>query len=159
VPTADSALQGLENVIRMTLSIESRRLIVSGLNVSLQEVRLWQLENSWGWNTLSLEVKSQRTNETLLIQRRAREWTRNGPWFLRVPPAAEWQWGLDLNDGWWRIPPQVAQVREDPLEVEVILRIPRTPEAEQLGVVIGLSATPMVIATPPHTWLFRDELR
>jgi hypothetical protein len=139
----------LESSVGLHLAIEPRWLSARVSNNTLRELKLWDLENSWGWMTFSFKLASRNT-PLVLIKRTNREWTRNIPSVVTISPGSLWQTTFDFNDGWWSVPPEVAELRSDVIEVQLFYDVPVTPEAKEHNVETGSVASNIVTSTPPH---------
>lgn len=90
----------------MTSSSISLKIFANSQNHDLEwtnhgkeTVRIWQLNNSWGWYSISVEAIA---DESYFLRLEDREWTRNGPGFIVITPGQTytapfpettvWQW-------------------------------------------------------------------
>jgi hypothetical protein len=138
--------------MRLKLTIHADHLSVTVFNELSHERRLWDLENSWGWDSFSFELSTE-TGGQWQIRRRPREWTKNGPTFMVLPPGGSRNLRFNLNDGWWEAG-EVSGLKDQTIRVRPRLEIGPTPEAEQYGVFVGAVLGEWVVSTPPHRWLF-----
>lgn len=138
--------------MQLTLRVQPDRLVVTVFNSSSDEIRLWELENSWGWDSFSFDLRSESGGQLLTAKRAAREWSKNGPTYFALPAGASRDLHFHLDDGWWEIG-DTSGLRDAPLLVRATLSIGRTPEAEQFGVFTGTVLSDWVASAPPHAWL------
>ena len=137
--------------MRLELAIHFNRLSVTILNPSSQDQRLWDLENSWGWDSFSFELKAEAGGQ-FHIRRKPREWTKNGPHYFVLLPGGARAVRFDLNDGWWEME-DLAGLQGEAIAARARLQIDPSPEAEQYGIFVGTLLSEWVVSTPPHGWL------
>jgi hypothetical protein len=53
-------------------------------NHSKDKIRIWQLQNSWGWHSLAVDVFADRS---YVLHPEEQEWTRNGPGWVEIEPG------------------------------------------------------------------------
>lgn len=71
-------------------------------NTSLMELRLWELWNSWGWWSISFQIRDEQDSGVYTIKHtHNHEWTKNGPTYFVIAPNERYGIYIDLNDGWW----------------------------------------------------------
>jgi hypothetical protein len=138
--------------MQLTLRIQSDHLMVTVLNPTSSEIKLWELENSWGWDSFAFELRSESGGQVFTIKRATRDWTKNGPTFFVLAPGESRDLRFHINDGWWEIE-DLSALKNKAIEVRAKLNISRTPEAEQYGVFVGTVLSSWAVSTPPHSWL------
>jgi hypothetical protein len=139
--------------MHLELSVRASDLSVTVSNSSSQELRLWELENSWGWFSFAVEVQGE-SGVSGIIKRAPREWTRNAPTYFTLAAGERREIILNLKDGWWESDEGLSELKDDSLRVRVRYEVGPTPESESLGVFVGTDLSEWVESTPPHTWLF-----
>jgi hypothetical protein len=141
--------------MRLELTIRASHLDLALTNTSDQQVRLWELHNSWGWFSISLEVRAapDQAAEAAVIRRAPREWTKDGPTYFELAPDESRGVVLDLHDGWWVRDEALALDTRAPLWVRARLHIAPTPQSDELGVYTGTQDSDWVASQPPHNWL------
>lgn len=116
------------------------KLNVGIYNVSFRPIRIWSLNNSWGYPTLRIHLRNIRTGETFVIKRKDAIFTPNGPWYATISPLSSRRFLIDLEDGWWILPTNaVVSSREYAVQVE--LSIPPSVEAAKHRVFVGKALT------------------
>lgn len=144
----------LASEIQLELTVHSSHLSVTILNTVSQEIRLWDLENSWGWFSFSLYLSSELDKNIQIRERKSREWTKNGPYFFVLSPRKSCEIKLNINDGWWERSKGLPALKDEPISVRVRLKVGPSPEAEEYGVFVGTVLSDWVLSMPPHAWLF-----
>lgn len=141
--------------MNLKLSIHGNYLSLVIMNSSVQERRLWEWSNSWGWFTLAIQVRGKASTQ-IEARRKLREWTKNGPVYFTLRPQERREVKIDLHDGWWELEnlggaPESWQ--NDALELRARLQIERTPESDQFDVFTGTVVSEWIKSKPPHRWL------
>lgn len=146
----------LEGKMRLELTIEREYLAVTVLNTSSQELRLWELHNSWGWYSFSVELRHTAAKPVQIIKRKPREWTKNGPTYFVLSPGESQEIQLNIKDGWWDIGRESLNSKNRLIEIRIRLKIDSSPEAEEYGVFVGTALSNWIESIPPHHWLFAE---
>jgi hypothetical protein len=142
------------DLLKLELVIHGRQLMVTITNSTAQEQRLWEWNNSWGWWSVSFQVRNE-AGKIIEMVRKSRDWTKNGPVYFVLQPQEELKVSIDLHDGWWEV--AGANARNDrPVELRARLRIAPTTESDQLGVFTGDVTSHWIVSRPPHDWLPAD---
>jgi hypothetical protein len=141
----------------LTLTICSSNLCVTVLNTSSQELRLWELENSWGWFSFSLYLRGEMDEEVRIIKRMSRDWTKNGPYFYVLSPAESRNIQLNINDGWWDKPASLSKLYNASIYVRTTLNIDPSPEADEFDIFVGTVQSNEILSVSPHLWLYASE--
>ncbi len=142
----------------LELAIRGANLVVTIVNSTNREQRLWDWHNSRGWYALAVEARDG-SGTSFDIQRTPRDWSKNGPTVFVLQPGERREVKLDLYDGWWKIEPahasaaDLTRLRDRPLELRARLRIDPTPESEELRVFTGTLFSDWITSPPPHDWL------
>jgi hypothetical protein len=139
--------------MQLTLRIQSDHLAVTVSNLSSSKVRLWDLENSWGWDSFSFELRSESAERLFAIKRKVREWTKNGPAYFVLSSGESRDLLFSIEDGWWEIEDLLAWKKKTIL-VRARLNVNWSAEAEHNGVFVGEVLSEWVVSAPPHKWLF-----
>jgi hypothetical protein len=139
--------------MQLTLRIQSDHLVVIVLNLSSNEIKLWDLENSWGWDSFAFELQSESNEQLFTTKRTTRDWTKNGPTYFFLSPGESRDLRFQINDGWWEIE-DLSELKNETILVRARLNTNWSSEAEQYGVFVGTVLTEWVVSTPPHNWLF-----
>lgn len=119
-------------------------------------VRLWDLHNSWGWGAISIELRGAGNDSSYLIERRERDWTKNGPSFFCLEVGESRYIPVHLDDGWWKRGDALKALIDSPVQVRAWWRTPPSPEAAALGVWEGVVASSWTASNPPQKWLRPD---
>ena len=69
-------------------------------NPTSKPIAVFDLWNSWGWDTLRFEMVC-RSGEEIAVSRKYTDWTRNYPGYQLIKPGSEGQLDVDLLDGTW----------------------------------------------------------
>ena len=139
--------------MQLALRVQVNELVVSVSNSSSSEMELWDLQNSWGWNSFSFELKSEIEKQLFTIERVTRDWTKNGPTYFALSPGESRDLSFQIDDGWWEID-ELSELKNERIRVRARLKIDPSPEAERHGVFIGTVWSEWVVSIPPHNWLF-----
>lgn len=143
--------------MHLALTIHSDHLSVTVSNTASQELRLWELENSWGWFSISFHLKGESDENIYIIKRSSRDWTRDGPSFFVLSPGETREIQLDIKDGWWDIDQAIAQLKDEPISVRASYQVDPTPESDEFDVFVGSVLSDWVFSSPPHSWLFAEN--
>ena len=99
-------------------------------------VRLRKPENAWGWDNVTVELRSRTNGRRYRLVRRLGEFSVNYPDWYYVTPGFVCRRPIQLQDGTWEVPPGLNLKRPD-LEARICISVPATPEAEASGIFIG----------------------
>jgi hypothetical protein len=144
--------------ITLQLIIQGSQLALTVVNSSNQELRIWEWHNSWGWYSLTFELRLD-DDLRVTIGHKAREWTKNGPDYFDLAPNESREVSLDLHDGWWGLvgadQERLAQAgwRDEPVRLRARLQISSTPESDRLGTFTGTVYSEWTTSRPPNDWL------
>lgn len=124
-------------------------------NTSSVELRLWELWNSWGYWSISFELRDERAHSLYtIVRRRDTDFTRNFPSYFALAPGERHALYMDLGDGWWERDEAIAHLKDIPLSVRISYLVTPSQEADELGVFVGSVVSDWVTSLPPHDWLF-----
>ena len=127
------------------------------INHSLQATPVWNRSNSWGWETLGLEIRgSPPSQECYSLTVKPCAWTRNGPGFTEIPPGGIQRITISAGNPEWNGIERIEHLRGETLWVRANLRVQPSPEAETYEVFVGEVNSPWRESQPPHRWLFTD---
>ena len=143
----------MNQAIDMRLTVETDVLRVTVVNTGEQDQRLWARNNSWGWSIFSLLLAQPDSDQWRELTAKPIDWTRNVPRATNVPAGGQLDYELRYEDPNWDGLDNVYAWLNQPLQVQVRLRIPETPEAVAQEVFIGEALTPPCLSKPPHSWL------
>lgn len=124
------------------------------MNKSSQEIRLWDLENSWGWYTLSLCLRGESEEQVYIVKRKPRDWTKNAPYFFVLFPGENREIQIDIKDGWWDVCKELSYLKDKSIFVRARYDVVPSPEAEEYCVFTGTVLSNWAVSTPEHHWLF-----
>jgi len=139
--------------LRLVTEIRGERIEVVISLASGDPVRLWEPQNSWGWGAISIELRADGGDSSHFVERRERDWTKNGPTYFVLAPGEMRDFPVRLDDGWWHLGYDFSSVIGRPFQVRAWWRTPPTPEAAELGVWVGTLVSDWAASTPPHHWL------
>ena len=137
----------------LELTIYPTYLGIKFFNSSSQDIRLWESENSWGWDSISFQLKCVSGENIPVIRRKSRDWTENAPDFFVLPPEESHEMRLNINDGWWEVSENFLEWKDRQILVRARYEVGPTPEADKYNVSIGTILSDWVVSKPPHSWL------
>ncbi len=136
--------------LELGLSIDSGQLEITLANVSEKALHLWELDNPWGWETLSFKLKSGGNEYTI---RRQAKYSEQEATLFKLPPGESRAISVSLGEKWWILGHLPQGMRGSPLEIQARLDIPVYPETEANKAFYGWVRSEWVRSVPPHTWL------
>jgi hypothetical protein len=143
--------------LSLAANIIDNRLQVNVENRQEETLRIWARSNSWGWGMLKLSISETElisANYMLILMDKI--WTRNGPNFIEIGSGQDYLLEVVHEEQEWENLGSIDYLRSMSLSVTVVLDIPETQEALDLGVFIGQSSSNALISSPPHNWLFKE---
>ena len=147
-----------EESSRLALDMLDRDAVLDIIvtNCSSEPTRVWDRSNSWGWETLILELRGSPAARDCypLTVKPVSAWTRNGPGFTEIPPGGIHHIAIWAGNPEWNGIERVEHLRGDSLWIRTYLRIPPSREADTFGVFVGEVGSPERESQPPHRWLF-----
>jgi hypothetical protein len=121
-------------------------------------VRIWDFDNSWGWHTISLQLKRTDSNkEFRLTKLKQIGWTINYPGFIEIPPTEDYKMYLFPRERGWEAEQDISELGQWPLTAKAVLEIPETPETGEFGIFVGRVESAWMRSEPPHSWLFKER--
>ena len=93
-------------------------------NRSDEELRIWEDTNSWGYGRISFALVS-REGELINVRRKPQDFTENSPTWISIAPKKEYQFQVDLSDGWWTVTTE----KDAAICIAGILHSGRSPES------------------------------
>lgn len=121
----------IHDMLKLEVTQDHNTFSIRLENSGSAPINIWEPKNSWGWSTFYFEVESER--ERLFIRRKTRDWTKNAPEVLTIPPKEDLTVMMDFLDGWWE---REALPRSEG-KLRVILEIGFSPEGDSLNVSKG----------------------
>jgi hypothetical protein len=104
-------------------------------NMDGEDIRIWQTGNQWGDAALSFEIL--RGASVRRIFPSPRDYTRNAPSSVVVPPGHGHVLNFDLDDGNWDAGAPIETLTAPPAQLVAVYDIPPSPEAIDQGVWTG----------------------
>jgi hypothetical protein len=104
-------------------------------NLSGETQPLWELWNSWGYQTISFEFTTI-NGKTFFLSRGPEDFTVNGPTTFSVQPGEHQVFAVHL-DKWWVSNAPFPKAGEMPVTVKAVYRVSPTPEATEHKVWAG----------------------
>ncbi len=149
-------MKAINAALALDVRVHRMRLEVDINNHGIGPVRIWDRNNSWGWETLMLEVgsSSQQYANTYVLAPKPRIWTRNGPGFIEIPGGGSHLVVITPGNPEWRGLDRIETLRGEMLRVRAKLSISPSPEAATYGVFVGEVSSSWQESEPPHLWLF-----
>ena len=91
------------------------------------DLRLWNMGNSWGDETLSFEVTWDGRSER--VTRKPQDYTRNVPSSAVVAPNRKHQIPFDLRDGTWEPAEVIDRLTSPGAQITAVYSVRKSPEA------------------------------
>lgn len=130
--------------LRPRVSLDARcfpkSVVVTVTNASIEEMRIWELWNSWGHDVFRFEAYVS-GHRTYVIQRQIAAFTKNYPSYATIRAGGSLDFVLDLNDETWAIPPELVTDNRA-LLLRALLSVPPTDETRRMGVYVGTVQSP-----------------
>jgi hypothetical protein len=143
--------------VKLDLRISSDDVILIVTNDGSDPLRIWEFSNSWGWDTISLLLRTPDSEKRYVLEPCTTTiWTVDFPGFEEIPASETAEIALDPGGKSWDPCPQAEALAEQPLLVKAVLEIPQSPEAEEFRIFVGRVESEWVPADPPHHWLVRE---
>lgn len=140
------------------VQVSRTRLDVVIANKGAERLRVWDRSNSWGWETLGLDIAgSPLSADCYTLSVKPRSFTRNGPGSIEIPVGGTHTITVAARYPEWDGIERVAHLRYAALLVRAKLNIPPSAEAKTYGVFIGEVKSSWRESPPPHLWLFSDQ--
>lgn len=138
----------------LSVAIRSDSLELEVVNNSQEILRIWELQNSWGWPTISLELKKVDADKTVLLYPRTdQRWTINYPSHIEIPPGESQKLSLNTYDNLWEQEEGVTELIDSDMLMRVLLKITSSKEAKENEIFIGTMKSEWVKSSTPHLWL------
>ena len=104
-------------------------------NVSAEPQAVWEYWNSWGYQTVSIELTTVDSRK-YLVSRRQEDFTRNFPSTFLIEPGEHQVYAIRLDQE-WDTHPSLPKAAETPITLKAIYEVVPTPEAAQYKVWTG----------------------
>jgi hypothetical protein len=104
-------------------------------NVSGEPQVVWELWNSWGYQTISFELTTA-NGKKFVLSRGPEEFTKNNPTTFAVQPGEHQIYAVHLDKRWVGNP-GLAKADEMPITLKAIYQVSPTREASEQRVWIG----------------------
>ncbi len=144
-----------QNTMNINLEIESGETFVVYKNNTSDVIRIWQPDNSWGWENLSFIIRIKKSNSILHISRvKNMVWTKNGPVYFEILPGHQMKVPVQLTGKSWEADKDISKIRNEPVSIKAVFTITKTPEGKELNVWVGKAESEWLPLRPPHHWLF-----
>ena len=138
-----------------TLGIQGNRLRATLENRSGRTLRIWSQTNSWGWGTFILIISTREGEEDdYTLVPKPQIWTVNYPEVVEIAPGDRQFFEVSPGEPEWDNLNIIRHLKHTSFYVCAALRIPETPEANELGVLMCQITSPPQLSHPPHRWLF-----
>ena len=102
--------------------------------------------NSWGWRSISFQIKSEESSPISTLQRPWKSWTINGSTTFVINPGEHHEFPIDLNNDEWECDPSVSNLKDktlfiracfqnEPMSVDELKRFSELPAnvPEEIG--------------------------
>src|SRR5215467_5600811 len=104
--------------LKVSLALHKDHVEVIFTNMASTELRLWELWNSWGYWSVSFQLRSEPDSTISTIMHRWNaEFTVNGPTYFVLAPGEQRRFPININDGWWMRDQTVSRMRDKTLYV------------------------------------------
>lgn len=153
----DSRTIKKDRQMQIKLDIQSNQLIVTFLNTSSKEIKIWTPNSFWGWEAISIRLKSKSSSDIKTIKRKERDWTGEGVSSLEIPPGGSQNFQLNLKDGWWKLDDAISKFKDESTLVQAVFNSSSSEEAKENDIFIGELKSDWVVSESPHKWLFSDH--
>ena len=97
------------------------------INEGTDDVRVWQIGNTWGDEALSFVVSDG--GSAVRVEREPQVYTRNLPESVELKPGARYRMPFDLLDGTWEFEAITRARPSQSIEVAAVYDVPPSPEA------------------------------
>ena len=144
------------SILSLKILMERTGVSTRVINISSHPVNLWELGNSWGFDTFSFLLRDPSTGTAIPLERRPQVWTRNVPRFYTLAPGEHRDERFDFADGTWIVPKEASRLKERNFNVRGTLTLKPSAEAEKLQVFVGSVDSDWMTSNPPHVWLFHE---
>jgi len=114
---------------------KARDFYVVLTNVSKDPQPVWEYWNSWGYQTISIELTTAEGGK-FAVSKRLQAFTRNGPSTFVIQPGEHQVFAIRL-DKEWETRPILAKADEVPITLKAIYEVSPTTEATQYKVWTG----------------------
>jgi len=104
-------------------------------NVSGESQVVWELWNSWGYQTISFELATA-NGKKFVLSKRPEAFTRNNPTTFAVQPGEHQVYAVHL-DKWWVSNPAFTKADEMPITLKAVYQVPPTRETGEHKVWTG----------------------
>lgn len=139
----------------LDLKVRSRAdvLLLEVINIGEKPVRLWNQDNSWGWEMPHISVCSENNDYHFQLAPGARLWTRNFPAFTELKPREVKVYRLRSSDFDPEMLLPVQKCLSERILVQAQLIGTESPEQSEHNVWFGLVQSYQQLLEPPHPWL------
>jgi hypothetical protein len=145
--------------LRLTLEIQRNGVTVRLYNPTDHEVRVWDLKNSRGGDSWSLQLIVNGASERRFVLRPTNQvYTRNLPTVIAVPAHGQKELRFTSSRREWTASKDLLPLRNAPIHVQAVLEVAPSPEATTHKVAVGRVESAEVSSQPPHPWLFGGAL-
>jgi hypothetical protein len=104
-------------------------------NVSGEPQVVWELWNSWGYQTISFELITS-NGKKFVLSRGPEAFTKNNPTTFAVQPGEHQVYAIHL-DKWWVSNPALPKMDEMPITLKAVYQVSSTREASAHNVWTG----------------------
>lgn len=138
-----------DHQLQLRLNIESDLLVVNIINITPNEINVWDFNTPWGWEVISFRLKSD--NKEYVIKRKPITFQEN-PSCFKLLPDGGYEISFNLQDGTWHLDELIQNLKEVPIQIQIRLDIPVYPETEKYQAFFGSLQSDWVSSIPPHVW-------
>lgn len=122
------------NEPHMMISIVDELLHLEIQNPGPEPIRIWRLENSWGWESLEIHLRDEQGNHSTL-SKKPRTWTRNGPSFHEIEPKGSATLSTNLlQEAYWELEKLNSLQKRKQATIQVVLNIRENDETKEFGI-------------------------
>lgn len=137
----------------MKLELVFKKNILSHIlhNESGMEIKFWDNNNSWGWGNTQIIIKINKEKTT--FNQKPKNFTRNGPSYIVIPPHTSYEDELDLNENEWES--KLIPKYSENVEIEIFskITIKETKESNEIGAFTGQLKSNKLKLSHSHTSL------
>lgn len=136
-----------DHQLQLRLNIVSDLLVVNIINITPNEINIWDFDTPWGWEVISFRLKTD--DKGYIINRRPKTFQKN-PSCFKVLPGRGYEVSFNLRDGTWHFDEAILNLKEVPIQIQIRLDIPVFPETEKFRAFVGSIQSNWVSSIPPH---------
>ena len=140
------------DILQIKLSLEEDSIAVTFINTGDSQLHLWEFKNSWGYYSISFEIKANSKNAFTVVRKQT-NFTRNFPSYFSLLSKESIKFKFDLNDQHWDFGVDIKSVVNQNLTIKAVYLVSHTPESDEYKSFVGTVESNSVVSAPPHKWI------